>query len=267
MEIPLSHKVVYEIEEAVSVSEVVESLLGTERLLKDVGPILEDCVPGLTVERIDVYITKIGRESPLREMFFAALFLTFQKDLEREVPNVVEKLFGIDVSDDYDTIVTVVFCLLAFYGLDFLYRQSRKLSERSRIQDQLEGLVKEVAEQTSTTEQHIRASLEKRYSKNRIRNLAKAALRFVDPSRRHADASIRIGARVIESEIIAEIPKDVEVLDLEEEELTEPYSGVEIELHAQDIDRQKQGWAGVVKEITPKRLRIHLYPTIKPEEI
>ena len=42
---------------------------------------------------------------------------------------------------------------------------------------------------------------------------------------------------------------------------------VSIELHAQDLDRTKQGWAGIASDISPKRLRLELEPPIKPEQV
>jgi hypothetical protein len=47
----------------------------------------------------------------------------------------------------------------------------------------------------------------------------------------------------------------------------EPVENVRIELHAQDVDRAKAGWAAVIPEVSPNRLRMQIYPPLKPEDI
>lgn len=45
-----------------------------------------------------------------------ALVVAFQDDLVGEVPPVIEDLFKVTVNDRYDTIVTVIFMIVVFYG-------------------------------------------------------------------------------------------------------------------------------------------------------
>jgi hypothetical protein len=104
VEIRVPHRILYEISDAAPVADVIESLLGAEALLQEIGPLLEGCIPGLHVEKIQVSVRSISQESPLKEIFWAALFITFQKDLEADVPKIVEDIFGVHVPDQYDTI-------------------------------------------------------------------------------------------------------------------------------------------------------------------
>src|SRR5947209_5453017 len=79
---PLPASDCYEVPAAVPVADAVESLLGAERILLDIGPLLERLVPNLQVQ-VRVYVREVS-EGSFREVLLTALFLTYQKDLERE---------------------------------------------------------------------------------------------------------------------------------------------------------------------------------------
>ncbi|NJO23198.1 MAG: hypothetical protein HC868_09935 [Sphingomonadales bacterium] len=73
--------------------------------------------------------------------------------------------------------------------------------------------------------------------------------------------------REIVPETIEEVPLASEITESKPEDETEPLMNVTIELHAQDMDRRKLGWAGIIPAISPDRLRMQIYPTIDPNEI
>jgi hypothetical protein len=52
--IRLPHQFVYETEDPVPISDVVKSLLGAEHLLRELAPMLEGLLPGLSVEKIGI---------------------------------------------------------------------------------------------------------------------------------------------------------------------------------------------------------------------
>jgi hypothetical protein len=263
-EVIFPHDVVYEIEQPASVADIVAALVGTEVLLRETGPLLEGCIDGLTVERIQISVRRISQESPLRAAFFAALVVAFQKDLEKAVPLIAEQLFGTHVPESYNTILTLAFCLLLFYGAESIYTQVNKKVFSKRIREQFDAVAKELSGECNVSEERIKNILEKRYGKSRIRILAQSALSFFKPSKRQSDAPIKIGHRVIDSETVSEIPTDAQIQGADVPEIARPFSDVLIELHAQDVDRTKQGWAAVVPEISPKRLRMEIEPPLKP---
>jgi hypothetical protein len=83
VEFRLPHEVYYETGERISILDVTEALLGTEELLTELGPLLEACVPGLTVERIEVSINEIS-EGSLRELMWAAIFVPIRETWRRK---------------------------------------------------------------------------------------------------------------------------------------------------------------------------------------
>ena len=52
-----------------------------------------------------------------------------------------------------------------------------------------------------------------------------------------------------------------------EAETARQFRGVELELHAQDKDREASGWAAVPKGISDKRLKMRLVDGVSPNEL
>jgi hypothetical protein len=267
MEIHVPHQITYETRADVPVSEVADSLLGAERLLLEIGPFLEEIIPGLVVDSIRVSVKEISQGS-LKEVLWAAIFIAFQHDLEKEVPPLINDIFGADIPHRYDTLVTVLFCLLLFYGADQIYQRVTRLSEGRRIKAQLEGLIDEVSRQCHVPKDKIKRTIERRYSKaNSLRLLTKATLQIFRPSKSQNNSAMTIGEKQLDPLLIEEIPSDIALTDVNENESTEQIENVEIKLHAQDIDRTKRGWAAVIPGISHNRLRMEIYPPIKPQDI
>jgi hypothetical protein len=261
------HEVVYETDELVSISDVVESLLGIERILKDVGPVLEICIPGVVVSKIDVSVHNVSQNSPLSDGVIAAIFLVFQKDLEAEVPESLGHLLGWKWGHEHPTIVTVLFLVILCYGADYAYKKLVKAVEKSHIEQQLDGLIKEAAIMCNTPEDKIRAFLAGRYGKGRAGGMVRSCLGVFLPSKNHGNAAMIVGKRRIEPTLIAQVPGEAQMLDFDDPPETQPMQNVDIELHAQDKDRTKRGWAGVIPAVTKSRLRMELYPPISPADI
>jgi len=175
MEIRVPHQIIYNTQTDVPVSEVVDSLLGAERLLIEIGPFLEEIIPGLAVDSIRVSVKEVYQGS-LKEVLWAAIFIAFQKDLERDVPPLVNEIFDTDIPHRYDTLVTILFCLLLFYGADQIYQRVTKITEGSRIKAQLDGIVEEVSRECHVPAEKIKRTLEHRYAKNRFRLLTRSVI-------------------------------------------------------------------------------------------
>jgi hypothetical protein len=265
MEVRFPYQIFYEVPADVPVADAIESLLGAERLLLDIGPLLERLIPELEVQ-VRVYVREVSQHS-LREVLLTALFITYQKDLEKEVPDLVNKLFGADLSE-HRTITAILFMVLLYYGAEFVYKLVNKTTEHSRLRHELDGLAHEVAQKFNVTEDRVKQILEERYSSRpRINLLGKAALRVFAPSKRQNNSAMAIENRRIEPRIIEEVPSDARALEMDEPPDMEPVENVRIELHAQDVDRAKTGWAAIIPEVSPNRLRMQIYPPLKPEDI
>jgi len=263
----IAQRFTYEIDGTASLSDIAQSLLSVERITKEVGPVLEGSVRGLSIEKIEISLRELTHASPVKEIFWLSVFVAFQKDLEAEVPTAIEQLTGVPVPDSYDTIVTVITLIIIFYGVDWVLQKIAPTGPSQKIQRMFNGLVDEAASGLGVPREKIIGTLEERYGGNKIRSIAKSAINFWNIAKRNPGSKVIAGTHEVGPDVISEIPSDLDVASYEAEEISEPFEDVEIELHAQDIDRQKQGWAGVVKSISGDRLRMTLYPTISPEDI
>jgi hypothetical protein len=121
MEATFRHFLEYEIDEWPSVSEIVASLEANEVLLKQAGAVLEGCIRGLEIRHATVSVRQVSQESPLREWFAFAVVITFQEEIKKEVPQLIESLTGATLPPEYDTLITVLVMLLAIYGVSTVF--------------------------------------------------------------------------------------------------------------------------------------------------
>jgi len=263
----MSQRFTYEIDGTASLSDIAQSLLSIERITREVGPILEGSVRGLSIEKIEISLRELTHASPVKEIFWLAVFVAFQKDLEAEVPTAIEQLTGLPISESYDSIVTVVTLIIIFYGVDWVLQKMSPTGPSQKVLRIFNGLVDDAAIALNVPRESIIGTLEDRYGGNKARAIAKPAINFWNIAKRRPGSKVIAGSHEVGSDVISEIPSDLEVASYEAEEISEPFEDVEIELHAQDRDRLKQGWAGIINSVSRDRLRMTLYPPIQPDDI
>jgi hypothetical protein len=262
-----SHEVVYETTTPVPLSDIIESLRGSQLLAQEIGPLLEALFPGLQVEQVTLTVREISQASPLREAFAGGLLVAYQSKFGTEMPGILQQMLGVHIDKEYGDVISFLFIIEIFYPGQFVYNHASSLVERPKLKSQMAGLIKEVAEVLEVSEDAIKEVLEARYSGGRIKSLLGACSKVLRPSKNQDNAPMRINRVILDHETVAEFPSDAQALSEEPQTVSEPRENVEIHLHAQDKDHGKQGWAAVVPSISPDRVRMHLYPPIKPADL
>lgn len=252
----------------VPIEDVIDALLSAKLLIEEGGYNLSSLVPGLHIEQVSVTVRSITQESPLREMLFAAIYLTAQKDLEREVPAMIELLTGIQVSENFKTIVTLSVLIALFYGAAYVKDLVVHVTADSKIKKQLDAMIKDLSGRTGKTEDQIRKFLDERYKpKGKLKILGEAAFKFFKPSKSQSDSPIQVNDRAISHELVADVPQSYAYEQIMDEQSARPFPNIDLELHAQDKDRDASGWAAVPRGITDKRLRMKLVDGVSPEQL
>lgn len=267
MEIIVPHRIVYRIERPASVDDVVSALVASEIILRESVPFLAECVDGVTVERIRISVSRISQESPLIFGLLAAIVTVFQKDMEKSVPIIVENFFGAKLPQEYTAPLTIAFCVLLVYGIDSIRNQISKKAFSKRIHGHMDGLVKELSAECGVSEEKIKKIVEKRYGKSRIRILSQAAIDFFKPSKNENNAPVMIGPNEFDSEIVSCVPTEAEIESANVPEIARPLNDVLIDIRAQDTDRSKQGWAGIIPSVSQNRLKMEIFPPITPDKV
>ena len=121
MERSFRHEVIYTNAGAIPVSDVAASLLANEQLVREAAKLLENILPGLTIERIDVSFHSALTNSPLKEILAGAIFLSYQDDITKGIPSVIETLTGLDIPKDLEGLITAFVFVIAVYGIAKAY--------------------------------------------------------------------------------------------------------------------------------------------------
>lgn len=250
------------------VAEIVESLLGIQTLIEEGSNNLSFFIDGLKVESVHVGVRSISQESPLRELFVVGLFLAFQDDLEKEVPPMIEHLTGLNIPDSFNTIVTLAFLICAFYGAGYIKDLVSESIKDSPARRKLNGLIAEMAKLTGRSEDEINSFLDKRYKPtSRLKLLAKATVGFFRPSKSQSNVAIEVGTRTLPPQVIRDVPPEFIFEEALDATRSKSFRGLELELHAKDIDREKSGWAAVARDISDKRLKVKLLDGVTPTDL
>ena len=197
-----------------------------------------------------------------------ALVVAFQGDLQDEVPPLLEDIFKIGVSEKYDTLVTVVFMIVVFYGAGMAIDAVKKAFTESLPKSKLEELVNTLALETGRSAADIRNIVEARFAKPAaVRRLLKETKNLFLPSQKDKNAPITFDRDIVDSETIRQIPYPGDEDDLPDFNRYKPYSTVELELHAQDRDRSATGWAAVAPSVSGERLKVRVMEPVTPSDL
>jgi 3D (Asp-Asp-Asp) domain-containing protein len=250
------------------IEDVIASLVAIKLLIEEGGYNLPHFVRGLQVEKVQVNMTRLSQESHLKELLLVGMFLAFQKNLETEVPAMFEKITGTHVPDEFKTILTLSVLIVIFYGVAYVKDLMTAVSTNSKVKGQLDNLIEDLASRTGRTVDEVRAFLDARYKpKGRIKTLAAAAYGFFKPSKTQLNAPIRVNERMIASETVADVPQDYSYEEIMDAETATAFQGVELELHAQDKDREASGWAAIPKGLSDKRIKMRLLDGVTPGQL
>jgi hypothetical protein len=275
MEIVFPHEIEFKLTARPSVGEVAQSLIANAELVATVGRVLQQCIPDIQIEKITVELLSATTSSPSKEALAAGILLTFQEDLRREVPKLIEGITGVYIDPGYTTLVTVIFLVVVIYGIEKAWELFKKPKLETaapypppQITQNVGTIIHAGAALVGLAPGQFAAALDRSFAPHQRRALAKTAVKFIQPAKQDAGAWITGGGLMITPETIAEAPSTLDIaLEDEDDEKTEGYRKVRIILHAYDIDHVSSGWAGHIDGPWNKRLRIKLSPSIQPSTL
>lgn len=266
-ELILQHQVIYDISGKAHVSDVAASLLANERLIKLSALILEECIQGFTVESVNVSIKEVANNSPLKEILCGALVIAYQDDLVREMPPIIERIIGRDIPDSYDHLVTILSMVIAIYGISAVFKKLFPEKTADKLAAAHGQMIFVAGNYMGVSPQSIENAVIKRLSGGMKQLVQKTAIDFFKPSKRGGDARIILpDGNFIPREAIAEIPSSLDYY-ADDDVQQYPLQNVEIEIRAVDRDQKKRGWAAVISEVTGRRLKMEIYPTVDSNRI
>lgn len=275
MDAVLYHGVEYDVVRPVAVEDVIKSLEANARLIHRSTFLLTRLFPGIRIETGTVSVRSLSQESPLKELFALATIVTFQEDLQKEVPELFEKLTGVHVSDSYDTVLTVLVLLIAIYGIDKAYETLFPGRDKKDIAETKESLLARAASATGVAAERIREAMTVLFTGRQHRATVLASQKMFAPTRGQAPAPIRSpqGEVLIPAPTvaIAQAAAGIPYEGSEEEEKPRKESdfkrNVKIVLHAMDRDHKRTGWAGHVPGLFDDRIPMDLEKSQNPDAL
>jgi hypothetical protein len=266
MELSIPNRVVYDFDGKASVPEVAKSIIAQDKLLRDALAVLEEVFPNLAFERPDISVREIAQQSPLRIFLVATLFAVYGEELGKDVPDVLNTLFGIDVPDEYDSVVSVIFLLVAMYGLEWLCRKiASEARDYKKVRAERRRLLENAAKRVSVPEEQLEEAIEKMLSKKK-RSAMKASAEFFEPAKRLRARSVSTSGESIAEDVIQDMPSAVDLAQYEPPNEVQEISRAVVHFRAHDLDRNK-AWAATIEEVYPDRRPLHLAPHVNPEQL
>lgn len=193
--------------------------------------------------------------------------MTYQKDLEKEVPIMLQQVFGYHAPNGMETLVTVMVLLTAIYIIDIAIERLLPGKEVKRLKEEYELKLLELSRMTGLDSGIIEANLKKRLSEGKLKSLFKKAYEFFAPAKAEPHAEILVKDEVaIPRDAIDEIPTEIEVAQTEAKNVYE-LTDVEIDIHRSDIDYTRSGWIAIIEEVSDKRKKLVLSPDLAPADL
>lgn len=275
MQRAFNHEITFQGANSLTIQEIADSLVANEQIVLHVGQVLEELFKGLKVEKVSVQFRSVSVNSPLKETLVIAIISVFQPQINEVTKQIVKDITGIEMSDGYAAIVTVLFFVVLIYGIDWAYKRFKTPKDDGKraetpslaINGSYNSVLQIGGSLIGLPPEKIAEAVEAAIKPQQKDGLAKKALKFIRPAKSNPGASIEGGGVVFPAEAIADAPSDAEMEMVDEEEDQIPYQNCRVEIHATDRDSKKSGWAAHLPGIYEKRIKMQLYPTVDPKEL
>ncbi len=268
MEHVFKHEIVYNSEDEATVEEIAMSLVAHARFVRDAIAVIEACHPNLEISESKIRLASLSQESPLKELLTVALVLGFQQDLEEEVPDFVKAITGLDIPDQYDSMVTVFVMGVSLYAALKLVERFSKGNKATELDEAYRAATYVAGDLIQVDSSKVAEEIEGKVGGGRIKSSARAARDFFKIAKRHKAKSISSSSPItIDKKALDEIPSDLDEAQLEENRDEYDLEKVVVKLRAHDLDRDKSGWASVVESVSPDRVKTHRDPSIPAASI
>lgn len=261
MELTTSQTFYYSNKHHLSVEDVAESLLALQSFIKATPDVLERIIPGLQIQRVDVFVNEIKSGSLLEDLVVKFIWGN-QESFDQHVADLRKDL-KVDALLANKTLVgAVIGALVIGGGIYVANKMTAQEEQKQTLQAVQNVFIVNGANLSGVDEQKFRSAIQEVLYKND--HLQKDAVKVVKPAKRDAEATIVFNndpVATIDNKAVRAMPGSA--LDEAREEEMDDFTDVEIEIRATDLDSNKRGWGAVVPSVSPRRVRMHLDPEIK----
>ncbi len=264
MELVSNHQIYYSNKDHLPLSDVAESLLALEKLIKQSPQTIEKFFPGLKIYDIEVYLNELQSGSLWEDVIVKFIFGN-QEKFDEVITSTREKI-GLKYLVDRPKLLSAILMAMLLAGGYKALTANPNSSQQSiqNIQINNNIVIQAGAEIAEMPPSDFQLIIEE--GVNRNNSIVKNAIKFIKPAKRDPSASITFDETPnlsISPETVAAMPGYLE--DEVPEESIEEYHSVEVIIRATDLDHKRTGWGAVIPTIGERRTRLQLDPTINAE--
>lgn len=267
MLVSLPYAITYTTQKDVPISIVARNLLAHEVLILDTVDMLTGLYPSLAVEKTTIRVRSVTNNSPLKELIALTMVVSFQDDLVKEVPDLIEKLTGHAVPESIDSLVTLLAVLIVSYAVMEAIQRIYPGKDIAKLKEEYERKIAMVSDRFGMEKADIEEYLEQKYQEEQPKSLLKAISDFILPARLESDVSINTvdDEVLLDPDVVRAIPPVLDAAGDSSDSF--PLEATFMEIHRSDRDQNRHGWRAVVPEVSDKKVRLILGDAIKPTDL
>lgn len=269
LSIKTEHQLYYNNKEPIPIPELVESLSGVEALFRRTPAMLEEMMPGVKIEDINIYVSELSSGSLKEDLIVDLIFGgqeeydNFRTALQKFRKNGLKDM----TSDDKKAMRPLLGLLLAgMIGAGAMYIAKSKQEPTTQIEAYNNTIINFGAGEFDIKGDEFKAIIEA--SIGNKKKLVKDVVKIIKPAKLDPDASLEIDGNkslTISPKVITSIP--VEYEEPKPREKSKEYSNVDLFIFASDRDKNTQGWAGIIPTIVDNRTKVTLDTTLDPKKL
>ncbi len=255
-----------------TLDEAIDNLRAQKRLIEQGVNVLTRTVPGMDVTDVTIRVVQVSAGSFTTE-FVVQLYSSYQDNIEDAVTKGVEGLFGVDIPEDMEPLVTLAALAVTYFVARFAYDAIRSRKKDRSASTHIEGdyntVLNIMADKLNISQSAIEDALQDTVTPPKRRSLIGSVTRFFRPEHSGKNGPINVkGFGDIKRETIGEYPTDAELSEIDETRNIDIPEAT-IDIRATDRDRFKKGWAAVLVGHSEfkKRMPMDIYPTVDVENL
>jgi hypothetical protein len=270
MELRFPHKVEY-VKGVTSIDEVIANLAAQKKLIESGAIFLAGAVDGLEVLSVEIRVIEIREGSFITE-FLVVLYGTYQTRVEDAVVGGIERVFGVDVPPEYETLVTLATLAVTYWVARFAYDKVRGKRPTQPASTHIAGDYNTVVNLVGTTlnlpSEKVEEALQKAVPPAKRRSLISSMANFLRPRNDGTPQAIIVpGFGEVAEETVKEVPDALALSELDESKNLD-LPNVQLDIRATDRDSPKKWGAKIVGHPRfKKRLPMDIYPTVDRNDL
>ena len=137
MELAFPHRIKYQAGVS-SIDEVIESLKAQKRLIEEAAVVFEALIEGFEMDKTRIRVVRVA-EASLAFDFLVLVYGAYQKSIEQAVVGGAERMFGVDIPEQYEAAFTLVVLVIVYWVARYAYDAVRRKRQEKPAPIHIEG--------------------------------------------------------------------------------------------------------------------------------